>query len=290
MASARAPFAWTRDPDTCSQWAVARRIWASPQLSYIPYPRLVSALYNTLWLSRRNACPEVRVRHLLGRGRDRRRDQIHLVACPPGCFQEDQRAMRLQLPPSDSPPSGAPELASADPSLDGHGLYRVGLAYGRLIHRLRWVVIVPWVVAVGVSVPFASQLGSVLTGGGYNFQASESVRVGDILGQKLHVPPATVLVVFQSTATPATDPAYSGEVADFTTRARGFPHVIDATQGPVSADGRTTFVTVNFDSSNEAVQHALDDFRALVPTSGPAKAYITGNPAVYATFTRSTHA
>ncbi len=196
--------------------------------------------------------------------------------------------MRLQLPPSDSPPSGAPELASADPSLDGHGLYRVGLAYGRLIHRLRWVVLVLWVVAVGVSVPFAAQLGSVLTGGGYNFQASESAHVGDILSQKLHVPPATVLVVFQSTATPATDPAYSGEVADFTTRARGFPHVIDATQGPVSADGRTTFVTVNFNSSNEAVQHALDDFRALVPTSGPAKAYITGNPAVYATFTRIT--
>src|SRR5258708_6312998 len=196
--------------------------------------------------------------------------------------------MRLQNPPADSPPSGVPELASAEPSLEGHGLYRVGLAYGRLIHRLRWVVIVLWVVAVGVSVPFASQLGSVLTGGGYNFQASESVRVGAILGQKLHVPPATVLVVFQSTTTPATDPAYSGEVADFTTRARGFPHVIDATQGPVSADGRTTFVTVNFNSSNQAVQHAPDDFRALVPTSRPAQADITGNPAVYATFTRIT--
>jgi len=199
--------------------------------------------------------------------------------------------MRLHNPPSDSPPSGARERASADPSREGHGLYRVGLAYGRLIHRLRWVVIVLWVVAVGVSVPFASQLGSVLTGGGYNFQASESAHVGALLGQKLHVPPATVLVVFQSTATPATDPAYAGEVADFTTRARGFPQVIDATQGPVSADGRTTFVTVNFNSSNAAVQHALDDFRALVPTgpmSGPAQAYITGNPAVDATLTRIT--
>src|SRR5260221_13640588 len=227
MASARAPFAWTRDPDTCSQWAVARRIWASPQLSYIPYPRLVSALYNSLWLSRRNASPEVRVRHLLGRGRDRRRDQIHLVACPPGCFQEDQRAMRLQNPPSDSPPSGARERAAADPSPEGHGLYRVGPAYGRLIHRLRWGVVVLWVVPVGVSVPFASQLGSVLTGGGDNFQASESAHVRALLGQKLHLPPATVLVGFQSTATPATDPAYAGGGADFTTRAPGFPQGVE---------------------------------------------------------------
>jgi RND superfamily putative drug exporter len=97
-----------------------------------------------------------------------------------------------------------------------------------------------------------------------------------------------VLVVFQSTATLATDPAYSSEVADFMSRARGFPHVINVTRGPASEDGRTTLVTVNFNSSNEAVQHAQDDFRALVPTSGPAKAYITGNPAVYATFSRIT--
>src|SRR5258707_13990112 len=140
--------------------------------------------------------------------------------------------MRLPNPPAGSPPSGARERASADPSREGHGLYRVGLAYGRLIHRLRWVVIVLWVVAVGVSVPFASQLGSVLTGGGYNFQASESAHVGALLGQKLHGPPATGLVVFQSPATPATDPADAGGGAGFTTRAPGFPQVIDATPGP----------------------------------------------------------
>ncbi|HEV8193942.1 MAG TPA: MMPL family transporter, partial [Ktedonobacterales bacterium] len=196
--------------------------------------------------------------------------------------------MRLQNPSSDSPPTQAIELASAEPPLEGHGLYHVGLAYGRLIYRLRWVVIMLWVVTVGVSVPFAAQLGTVLTGGGYNSQAGESAHVGDILKQKLHLPPATVLVVFQSAATPASDPAYSGEVAAFMSHARGFPHVIDVSQGPVSEDGRTTLVTVNFNSSNETVQHALDDFRALVPTSGPAKAYVTGNPAVYATFTRIT--
>src|SRR5258708_5748166 len=71
-------------------------------------------------------------------------------------------------------------------------------------------------------------------------------------------------------------------------RVRGFRRVSDATQGPVSADGHTTVVTVNFTSSNEAVQHALNDCRALVPSGpsgGPAQAYLTGNPAVYAAFT-----
>src|SRR5260370_40822326 len=117
--------------------------------------------------------------------------------------------MRLQNPPADSPPSGVPELASAEPSLEGHGLYRVGLAYGRLIHRLRWVVIVLWVVAVGVSVPFASLLDSVLTGGRHNFPASESVLGGAILRQTLPITPATVVAGFQSTTTPASRPPCS---------------------------------------------------------------------------------
>src|SRR5215469_14990834 len=104
--------------------------------------------------------------------------------------------MQLQSPSSDSPPTRAPEPASAEPPLEGHGLYHVGLAYGRLIYRLRWVVIILWVIAVGVSVPFAAQLGSALTGGGYDSRAGESAHVSDILDQKLHLPPATVLVVF----------------------------------------------------------------------------------------------
>src|SRR5262249_47142341 len=83
-------------------------------------------------------------------------------------------------------------------------------------------------------------------------------------------------------------PAYASQVADFMSRARGFPHVIDATQGPVSADGRTTYVMVNFNSSGQDVEHALNDFRTLLPATGPANTYVTGNPAVYATFTRIT--
>src|SRR5260221_12554970 len=110
--------------------------------------------------------------------------------------------MRLQNPPSDSPPSGAPELASAEPSLEGHGLYRVGLAYGRLIHRLRWLVIVLWVVAVGVSVPFASQLGGVRTGGGRHLHATESAACRAFPRRTRRSPPPTALPVFQFAARP----------------------------------------------------------------------------------------
>ena len=178
-------------------------------------------------------------------------------------------------------------------SIEGHGLYRVGLAYGRFIYRIRWLVIALWVVGVVASVPFAAKLSSVLTGGGYTLQDSESIKVSNILTDKLHQPTTQLLVVFQSADTPVSDPSYQSEVSDFISRAQGFSHVSSVTPNPAgqqSQDGNTTYVVVNFDSSSDAVEHQLGDFRKLLPaaSSGPAKVYVTGNPAVYDTFTQVT--
>jgi hypothetical protein len=54
-------------------------------------------------------------------------------------------------------------------SLEAHRLYRLGLSFGRQVHRFRWFIIAFWVVIVLVSVPFAAQIGSVLKGGGYSY-------------------------------------------------------------------------------------------------------------------------
>ncbi|MBF6590292.1 MAG: MMPL family transporter [Ktedonobacterales bacterium] len=183
-------------------------------------------------------------------------------------------------------------VAPAGEQLEAHGLYRVGLGYGRLIYRVRWLIIAVWLVGLAVSVPFASKIGTVLTGGGFDFNQSESSRAANILAETLHQPPAQLLVVFRSTSVPVTDPAYQLEVRAFVSRAQFFSHVISVAPSPVpGADGLTTFVTVNFDQGPSAVQNQLKDFRALLPTPGsttPASAYVTGNPAVYDAFTRIT--
>src|SRR5690242_1515473 len=87
------------------------------------------------------------------------------------------------------------------------GLYRVGFAYGRVIYRLRWLVIVLWVVGVAASVPFAARVSSVLTGGGFSFNGSDSVRAGNLVASVLHQPQSQVIVVFQSAGTPVADPS-----------------------------------------------------------------------------------
>jgi RND superfamily putative drug exporter len=191
--------------------------------------------------------------------------------------------------------TGAPEKSRAssreEEHLSAHGLYRIGFAYGRFIFAARWIIVALWVVGLAVSIPFTMKVGSVLTGGGYNFSGSESVKADNIMSSKLNLPKSQVYVVFQSDTVAATDPAFQAEVNDFIARASTFPGVTSATQAglqPASLDGKTTFVAVNFDVGAETVQHRLDDFRTLLPNAGPARAYVTGDPAVYETFNKIT--
>ena len=164
-------------------------------------------------------------------------------------------------------------------SLKSNALYRLGLNYGRLVHRFRWYIIALWVVIVLVSVPFAAQIGSVLKGGGYSSKDSESARASTLIKEKLPRPATQLLVIFQSTNTAVSDPLYQKEVNDFVSRARSFSHVTGVIQGGTGQDGRTTYVTVNFNTGADTVEGQLNDFRTLLPTgstAGPAQAYLTG--------------
>jgi RND superfamily putative drug exporter len=181
---------------------------------------------------------------------------------------------------------GAQLIASkeqAETSLETHRIYRVGMAYGRLVYRFRWFVLMFWLIALAVSLPFASKLPGILSGGGYSFSGSESIQVANLLTDKLHQAPSQLIVVFQSPATSVSDPNYQKEVNDFVERARSFPHVMSITPGGVGQDGRTTFLVVGFNKDYDFMQQYVADFRALVSSgssAGPAHAYLTDQLAI----------
>jgi uncharacterized membrane protein YdfJ with MMPL/SSD domain len=149
--------------------------------------------------------------------------------------------MRVKEPPQQHTvrPS-EPSESTAEQSLERFALYRIGLAYGRLVYRFRWLILVLWVAGVAASAPFAAKVTSVLNGGGYSYSGSESVHVATLLTDRLHLPPAQLLVVFQSSATPVSDAAFQQEVQDFISRAKLFPHVTGAVQGGTGSDNLTT--------------------------------------------------
>src|SRR5262249_12846546 len=138
-------------------------------------------------------------------------------------FLEGQ-AMRLQDREANitqEPRPGRPIEAEA--SVESHGLYRVGLAYGRFIYRFRWIVLILWLIGLSVSIPFAAKLPGILTGGGYSFGGSESTHVNAVLTSKLNQPGAELLVAFTSTTAGVSDAAYQAEIASAANAARAFP-------------------------------------------------------------------
>jgi RND superfamily putative drug exporter len=170
-------------------------------------------------------------------------------------------------------------------ALEVHKRYRLGLAFGRRIYRLRWPVIIVWIIGLLVSLPFAAQLPSVLKNGGYNFSGSEAFTVYNTLTDKLHLPPSQLLVVFQSDRTHVSASAYQQEIRHFITRVEKFPHVTGVARGGIGQDGRTTYVTVNFNNQVEDVENQLPAFDNLLPQNGPAQSYVTGEPAFENTLT-----
>src|SRR5712691_1572807 len=138
--------------------------------------------------------------------------------------------------------SGAP---AAVRSLETHGLYRLGLAYGRQVYRFRWFIIAFWVIVLGASIPFTARVGDALKGGGYSYNASESSRVDTIISTQLPRPASQLLVVFQSAHTTVSDLAYQQEVNAFMSRARGYQYTTGISSSSAGLDGRTVYVTVN---------------------------------------------
>jgi RND superfamily putative drug exporter len=188
--------------------------------------------------------------------------------------------MKLQDLESNQTGSGRPA-----PEHQPTGIYRFGFAYGKFIHRTRWIVIALWVIALAASVPFAMRLPSILTGGGYSLPHSESGQVSKILGDTFHQPSAQLLIVFQSADTAASNPNFQAEVEKFISRAQAYPHVENVQVQGTGADGKTILVIVSFASSASNPEHSVSDFQAMLPAvdkANPARGYITGGPAVAA--------
>ena len=176
-------------------------------------------------------------------------------------------------PENDSPLAGSGGAAS--------GAYRIGLAYGRQIYRFRWVVLALWLAGLAGGIPFAATLSSVLQSGGYTYAGSQASRANQTLIDKLHWPSSQAVVIFQSSTVPAADPEFQQEINQFMARAKTFVDVTGVSQGGVGRDGKTTFVAVDFSQDASVMQQSMNSFRSLLPTTGPARTYLSGDPETY---------
>jgi putative drug exporter of the RND superfamily len=158
--------------------------------------------------------------------------------------------------------------------------YRSGLAYGRFIYRMRWPVLIVWLLLLGACFPLILKLGSVLQGSFYSDSTSESSQVSQIISNKLNQPDTQLLIVFQSGTTPVNATAYQQEVQHVATQVQSFPHVSSVLNAGTGKDGTSTFLVVNFDKQND-INQQLNNFQKLLPQGSaqtPARVYLAGGP------------
>jgi len=196
-----------------------------------------------------------------------------------------RNTINMNTQAQESKQSRSEPLENGATALENHRLYRLGLAYGRQVYRFRWIIIVLWIIGLGISLPFAANITSVLRNGGYTNAGSESYRVYQQVITTLHQAPSDLTVVFQSDNTPVSAAAYQREINDFIARAQKFPHVTSIVRSGTGLDGRTTYVTVNLNLSVDDAENQIAHFQQLLPQGSdgsatlPARSYLTGEVA-----------
>jgi trehalose monomycolate/heme transporter len=158
-------------------------------------------------------------------------------------------------------------------------------SWGGFVARNRWAFIAAWLLLFGALAYFASGASRLLSPAGFEAD-TEATRAGDVLRQQFPERRAPVLlVIFQSTATPAADPAYQAQVgawqADLHRLTEGGSGVV---RDPVPGrDGRTVALVVD---SNQSPDHFIELGHRVAQVShpGPARVLIGGFAAVYDAF------
>lgn len=143
--------------------------------------------------------------------------------------------------------------------------------YGALIVRLRWVVLIVWIVILGVAgALFAPKASSVTKGGGFDVPGSQSAEATTILERDFgESTQNNAVVVFHSDNTTVQDPTYQKQVTDAATRLASVSGVLSVftfynTQSStfVSPDQHTTFAIVSLSGSADDAQKRVPDLDA----------------------------
>ncbi|MDN5697907.1 MAG: hypothetical protein L0G70_08020, partial [Rubrobacter sp.] len=136
---------------------------------------------------------------------------------------------------------------------------------GQIIYRLRWVVILLWVVALGASAYFAPQVSERLSGGDITLPGSESAAAQEVLDDQ-GADSGDYVIVFESEGLDATGEQFreaESAVLDRVGEISGVSEVTgyESTQEDafISEDGGDSYAVVSTGSGGEGL---LEDIRA----------------------------
>jgi RND superfamily putative drug exporter len=159
--------------------------------------------------------------------------------------------------------------------------------FGKFLYCRRWAVLIVWLVAVAISLPFVFRVVEPLKVGGFADPTLESSKASLILQENLGYSTSTFVVMFQSDTMNATDPRYIAEVQATLAGLKNYPlphRVVPPGQNPrqISSDGRTAYALVFVEADGETAAKSLPQFKEALPKPPTLKKFVGGGPAFYA--------
>jgi len=156
----------------------------------------------------------------------------------------------------------------------------------KIATRYRWLIVVLWMVAVIVALPFAPQASQVLSSGGFTSPDSESEQAISILVQKLHLQPTIVQIIFTSRRYSVEDPPFLQQTQHALANLHGWPEVtqiVTFADNPrqVSLDRHAAYVNVELKANSDAAPKLLPELQQRLQRVPDLQSNIGGDAVFY---------
>src|SRR5947209_7273959 len=163
---------------------------------------------------------------------------------------------------------------------------------GRIATRFYWLIVVLWMVAIAISLPFAPQASQVLHSGGFVSPDADSERALNLLVQKVHINLTIVQVIFTSenanvgSVGSADSPQFIQESQLALARVRNWSEVsgiVSFTDNPrqISLDRHAAYVNVLFKPDPDSASKLLPQLENRLQSVPNLKTTIGGGPVFY---------
>jgi RND superfamily putative drug exporter len=155
--------------------------------------------------------------------------------------------------------------------------------WGCLLYRLRWFVIITWVLLIAACIPFVRDIITPFKTTGFVADQSASVQADNYLNKKLGYNKNRFMVIYQTDKMSFSNPAFSHAIKKSLQSLNDFPlsHEIiypDENDKQVSADKHTAYAVILF-RSNEPMNHAvLEQFKASIKKPPQITMHMGGEP------------
>jgi RND superfamily putative drug exporter len=158
-------------------------------------------------------------------------------------------------------------------------------AFGRLVYRHRWPIVVAWAFIALAALPLAPSLPGVLKAGGYGDPRLDSQHASVVLGQALGWQSSTLVVLFHSDTLTTDDPRFVAAADRAIAGLRGLSGVGTITtfvQNPqqIAPNHHTAYDTVDLVVQPEDAHHLLPAIRERIKST-ELEVNLTGAPAFY---------